>query len=240
MEVSTIKSEKSYIIISDKKHSFSLTFQNLISSINITASFQDDIIKNSYKSNYNLDSLKKMNKYFLIYESIDEIYNDLILFLNKNQTKIIEEANIIQISIPIESMKIKEILFELKKSEKNDNEKYQEIISVISELKLEIKKLKEENKIIKEENKTLKDKLETFITYIPYLDKYKKKCDDKKEIKNLDSLIINDNEKYNDTLKNWINPNLPIKAKLLYRLTRDGEDYETFHKLCDNKGQQLY
>ena len=118
MEVSTIKSEKSYIIISDKKHSFSLTFQNLISSINITASFQDDIIKNSYKSNYNLDSLKKMNKYFLIYESIDEIYNDLILFLNKNQTKIIEEANIIQISIPIESMKIKEILFELKKSEK--------------------------------------------------------------------------------------------------------------------------
>ena len=45
---------------------------------------------------------------------------------------------------------------------------------MISELKLEIKKLKEENKIIKEENKTLKDKLETFITYIPYLDKYKK------------------------------------------------------------------
>ena len=127
MEVSTIKSEKSYIIISDKKHSFSLTFQNLISSINISASFQDDIIKHSYKSNYNLDSLKKMNKYFLIYESIDEIYNDLILFLNKNQTKIIEKANIIQISIPIESMKIKEILFELKKSEKNDNEKYQEI-----------------------------------------------------------------------------------------------------------------
>ena len=110
---------------------------------------------------------------------------------------------------------------------------------MISELKLEIKKLKEENKIIKEENKTLKDKLETFITYIPYLEKYKKKCDDKKAIKNLDSLIIKDNEKYNDTLKNWINPNLPIKAKLLYRLTRDGEDYKTFHKLCDYKGPTI-
>ena len=77
----------------------------------------------------------------------------MILYLEKNQTKIIEEANIIKISIPIAINKIKEILFTLKKTEKNDNEKYQEIISVISELKVEIKQLKEENKIIKEENK---------------------------------------------------------------------------------------
>lgn len=92
----------------------------------------------------------------------------MILFLDKNQTKLVEEDNIIKICIPIESIKIKEILFTLKKSEKNDNEKLQEIISVISELKVEIKNLKEENKIIKEENKNLKDKLEA---YIPYLEK---------------------------------------------------------------------
>ena len=122
----------------------------------------------------------------------------MILYLEKNQTKIIEEANIIKISIPIAINKIKEILFTLKKTEKNDNEKYQVIISVISELKVEIKQLKEENKIIKEENKNLKDKLETFLVYIPYLEKYKKKCDEKNnnlKIKNLVSLIIKDNEK---------------------------------------------
>ena len=55
----------------------------------------------------------------------------------------------------------------------------------------------------------------------------------------MESLIINDNEKYNTTLKIWINPNLPIKAKLLYRLTRDGEEYITFHKLCDYKGPTI-
>ena len=42
--------------------------------------------------------------------------------------------------------------------------------------------------------------------------------------------------KYNKTLKIWINPNLDIKAELLYRASRDGEEYQTFHKLCDYKG----
>ena len=56
---------------------------------------------------------------------------------------------------------------------------------------------------------------------------------------NLDSLIINNNKNYNTTLKNWINPNKQIKTELLYRLSRDGISYETFHKYCDNKGPTL-
>ena len=55
-------------------------------------------------------------------------------------------------------------------------------------------------------------------------------------IRNLDSLIIGNNEKYNITLKNWINPNIKIKSQLLYRKSRDGDEFQTFHKLCDNKG----
>ena len=40
-------------------------------------------------------------------------------------------------------------------------------------------------------------------------------------------------------LKNWINPNMKIKAELLYRLSRDGNEFQTFHNLCDNKGITL-
>ena len=56
---------------------------------------------------------------------------------------------------------------------------------------------------------------------------------------NLDSKIINENEKYNKTLKNWINPNLKIEAQLLYRMSRDGEELKTFHQLCDDKGTTI-
>jgi len=55
----------------------------------------------------------------------------------------------------------------------------------------------------------------------------------------LDSKIINGNDRYNESLKNWINPSRKIKAKLLYRLSENGENYSTFHELCDNKGPTL-
>jgi len=71
------------------------------------------------------------------------------------------------------------------------------------------------------------------------MDKKEKEKNENKKIRNLDSLVLGDNEKYNKTLKNWINPNMKIKAELLYRLTRDGDEFQTFHNLCDNKGITL-
>ena len=39
----------------------------------------------------------------------------------------------------------------------------------------------------------------------------------------------------------WINPgkNINIKAELLYRVSRDGDNPEIFHKYCDNKGPTI-
>ena len=44
---------------------------------------------------------------------------------------------------------------------------------------------------------------------------------------NLDSKIINGNEKYNESLKYWINPSKKIKAVLLYRLSDNGDNPQT-------------
>ena len=63
--------------------------------------------------------------------------------------------------------------------------------------------------------------------------------EDKEYILNLDSLIIKDNKKYNNLMKSWIDQKKIIKAKLLYRLSRDGDKISMFHKLCDNKGPTL-
>ena len=66
-----------------------------------------------------------------------------------------------------------------------------------------------------------------------------KESEEKKQISNLNSEIINENEKYKKLLKTWINPLKKIKAELLYRLSENGESYSTFHELCDNKGPTL-
>ena len=53
------------------------------------------------------------------------------------------------------------------------------------------------------------------------------------------SSIIKNNKEYNKTLKIWINKNKEIKAELLYRLSRDGDEISKFHELCDDKGPTL-
>ena len=54
-----------------------------------------------------------------------------------------------------------------------------------------------------------------------------------------DSLIINGNDIYIENIIKWINSEKKIKTKLLYRKSKDGDDYETFHRLCDKKGPTL-
>jgi hypothetical protein len=115
--------------------------------------------------------------------------------------------------------KIDEISHKLNLKEKNDEEKIKRLINLIEEQKEEIcslrKNINELNTFKKEMNILSKD-----------------------YISNLDSSII-DNNKYNSTLKNWINPNMKIRANLLYKLSRDGPEISTFHELCDNKGPTL-
>ena len=55
-----------------------------------------------------------------------------------------------------------------------------------------------------------------------------------------DSLIINKNL-YEKNIIKWIQEeNINInKTELLYRKTKDGNSYDIFHKLCDNKGATL-
>ena len=92
-----------------------------------------------------LDNLKK-NQFLGLCESIEKIYDELTHNLSKNQTKILEETNQIYISIPVDHLKIKEILFVIEEKLKDDKEKIQELIIIISNLKQEIKELKNNKK----------------------------------------------------------------------------------------------
>ena len=51
-----------------------------------------------------------------------------------------------------------------------------------------------------------------------------------------DSLILENNYIYRYRLKEWIDSSNNISTKLLFRKSRDGDEYSTFHNLCDNKG----
>ena len=148
--------------------------------------------------------------------------------------------------------KIKEIILTLNEKEKDEKQQINDLFNIIYNLKQENNELKSNMKKLEERIKNMEKLeerikyLESFINDIYSWKEYKVKVDkkekEKKEnklIRNLVSKVIGENEKYNKCLKNWINPNLNIKAELLYRLSRDGNEYQTFHNLCDNRGPTL-
>ena len=131
------QSTKSYIIISDKNNIFYLTIQNQFSTINILSYYyQDNIIKYNYEKEFKLEELKE-NKYLCLCDNINEIYDELINLLDKNKSKIIEGNNKIDLNIPIDNLKIKEIKFCINEMNK---------ISIFSKLKNKMNNLKEDNR----------------------------------------------------------------------------------------------
>ncbi len=148
-----------------------------ISLINNEYSLEIKIIENEiniYENSFLLEEIKE-NKFFSIYENLNEIYIDLLEYLSLKTPKIKKENNIIKIIIELPSKKVKEIIFTL--FLKNDN------LNIIN---------------------------------------------------NLESEIIRENISENILLKNWIDSKKKINSHLLYRMTKDGDSFKIFHKLCDN------
>ena len=178
--------ENDFTIISNKNNFFSISVIKFIKTIKIIAKFKDELLTHVYKIELSLEEFYKKNKFFKIFETIDEIYKELILFMNNNQKAfLLEENESIKIIILLEIININEISFILTEEKKTDKDLIKELFNLVKELKGEISELKKENK-------QLKSKINIFESYIPLLEKYK---NNKQEIQFLNSLLINDDIK---------------------------------------------
>ena len=211
-------------ITSDKNNTYSIQF-TLNNSLEIVANQKNAVLNKSFSNKFTIHEIQQ-NKYFVQFDTLNEIYDEVIERTKKDKITITENENTLIINIPLPSTKYTEKKFELKQISKNDNEKINDLTQLVITQNKEIADLKNELKDIKEKLNILWKERE---------EKEKRK----KQISNLNSKIINENEKYKKLLKTWINPFKKIKAELLYRLSENGESNSTFHELCDNKGPTL-
>jgi serine/threonine protein kinase len=207
----------------------------------------------------NTVSMEQFHKheYLNNFNDIQCIMNEFQKFLESQKLIIIEEENkiILSFDIKISNFDIY-LLNENNKTSKNNgssfnsqknNELLNDLMKIIDNQKNEIKILKEEIDKIKKSHQQniefLKNRIEDQEKKIKSFEEFKNKKEEEDNLKNqplsLNSLILNNNEKYIYNLKNWINPYSKIKSDLLYRMTKDGETFKIFHELCDNKGPTL-
>ena len=269
MSISTIDDEKKLDfkleieVNSDKNNNFTLILNaDNHSYLNIKAIQKNDLFNKSFSNKFNVDKIKE-NKYFLMFEDLKEICDELFERIKTKELKLIENANNLLFIISLPSTKVKEITFELNEEQKNDKDKINNLNELIIKLNKEMNELKAENKkeinelkaehkmeinelknnfnkeinelknVINNQNNEINDLKEQMKSWLRY-----------NEAKNMiqelkHSLIINNNIEYNELIKYWINPDKKIEGELLYRLSRDGDQISTFHSLCDNKGPTL-
>ena len=194
-EIVEIDSEKSFNkeLKTDKNNSYSVLF-TLNESIEIVAEQINDIINKSFTSKYSIKEMRE-NKYFLKFKSLYEIFDEIKDRIYNNNIIIKENENNLMIYIPLPQKQ--EFIFELKLNMKIKNEK---IFEIICKLNNEILSLRKEVVLLKNDNTNLKNEVNDL------KEKYTILIEEKMYISDLDSKIIKNNKKYNESLKNWINP----------------------------------
>ena len=282
---SNYKEIKSYDIeISDKLYSLKLCKENKNNQIIFLSNkknnknnidIKDDIninkidnneienneIENSiiyYEGKYTLEELILNNKFFNIFDSIDELIKEIKELLDNNLKENISinfnnnsyDKLLLKIKFPFLVKKNKEVIIELfckGINDKNINHYfYKEILSLQKSdnlLDKEIEELKKQNELInnrlfklenylQKENIYLNNKIEDFFN------------NEKGKEKEIDSYLLYKKEDI-EFLNNRLlqDKNVPkgknIKYKLLYRCSKNGENAKDFHKLCDKFPQTM-
>ena len=196
----------------------------------ISTEIKDSLINKIYEGSVSQQEIQK-NRYFLQFETMEQILEELILKSNTKSPIIIEEHDNLVLKFFLLSTLYKEIAFTLKPKNKNNEDKFKELYNIATELKKENSELKQEINILKNEINQLKEQTKVLINF-------KNKVEEEKNLK-MDSKILENSQEKKNIIKEFISPNKKVQSELKYRMTRDGADFDTFHRLCDNISPNL-
>ena len=184
-----------------------------------------------FEKSFTFEELNKISKWFKIFDSLEEVYEDIIKLMENKQVNINLEENIAKLVFNINMEKIKEFDIVLEKKELTKDELINNLINENKELKIKVNNLEKRINSLEERFNAFEKKSQT-----------EKKSENNENNENktneiLKSDIIDDEDK--KTLNNWINLNNNKTIKLLYKASRDGDSYQDFYRLCEDKGPTI-
>ena len=232
MDEIQLTQEKSFQIeLSSDKNNYSLEF-NLNNYIEITANQINNIIHKSYSNKYSFEEIRE-TKYFLQFDTFNEILDEIKDRIYNNKIILKEDDNNLILNILLPSSKNKEIIFELKPVIKSSNDRLNELTDLIMKLNMEINNIKnveianlnKENKHLNEENEQIKKE----INYIK--DKELQLINSNEQIINNVNFLKNENNQ----LKNDIN----LLKKEVGKLKNDNNQMKDSSIQLKNENMQL-
>ena len=247
------KNTKTFNLKSDKNNEFEIEFYIFEDNLFFEGTTKKIIPQKSYKKIYSFKEVLE-NKYFYMCENINEVYDEIQNLINEKeeQIKLIEKTNLLILSIPLNTKKIKECIFEIDEVDvKNVNTQINDLYLHVNQILNDIKELKEKNKILEEKNTKLEEKNKILEEKNKKLEEKNKKLEEK--VEEIDKLLLlpykekmkkeqqKEEQRKRDLnkIKEWIAPGKNITFNLLFKKSRDGDTTQDFHNHCDNKGKTL-
>ena len=236
--------EKEINLVSDTNNSYNIIFKvnDHLSYLEIYATKIIDLFPKTFFNKFSCEQIKQ-NKYFAMCDNLKEICIELDERIKQKEVRLVEKENMVVISISLPSIKIKEITFELILTKKNINDKVNDLMQIISELKKELNAYKLENINLK--NNITKQIEEIKLNQNDEINKLKHRISLLEDKVN-ESIIEKNKEQESSILTDKAELSFVYslfstkpKFELLYRATRDGCYPKDFHSKCDNKGPTL-
>ena len=224
MEAPTVNNvQAKKIDISSNNHNYSVNLSYL-SNLKISINCIDE--RKIYENEFSLEQMTNINRYFLMCESIKDIFDELSSLIN-DKADISFSDNNLKLKILLPRQKNREAVFILyfkKKSLEEEINYFNELLNkhetIIKEQNIKIENQESEIKILKEKISDLEKRISSIET-----------------IKNRDVDNYDNEDEVVVKLKKIIGRKCNLQ--LLYQMKRDGNKCETFHEKVDNKGPTI-
>ena len=211
---------------SDKGKKYSLEIKALNEYLNVHIISESTIPCLTYEKKISLSDIKN-NRYLSICNNIQELFIILEPQLNLiDQLKLIEKEKSLDLIIPLPNPLIKEVIFSIPQLEKDLGMEIKDLYKIINHQQELINKLTERVSLLEKKEKEREAKKA-------------EKAEKQYSIYNNSKIIGNDKEK-DLAIRKWIDPDKKdFKFKLLFRMSRDGNQSSQYHNLCDGKENLL-
>jgi hypothetical protein len=156
-EITNFENSETIELINNQNQKYKFIISNNSKLIQFIIEDTISFPKNEYIYTSTLEELQKLNRYFLFFQNVQEVGQNLIKLSKKNNLSVIIENNICKIKI-INQINDEEFTIELSKKEKDIKQEIESFIPLIVELKKKIENLKKKNKSLKQKNEFLEKK----------------------------------------------------------------------------------
>ena len=195
---------------------------------------KENVSSIKFEKSLSFEQLNNISKWFKIFDSLEEVFEDIVKLMEKKQINVNIEKDSVNLIFNINMEKIKEFKILLEPIKLSKDEIINNLIKENNKLNTKVGNLEKRLNLLEERfnsyekntQKELKKFEKTENTNILNL---------KNELMNTD--IINEEDKI--ILNNWINFSNNKTIKLLYKASRDGDSFQDFYKLCENKGPTI-